>query len=78
MVNQVHDDTDQPIEDISPVIEKEAHNLNALYQEGHKAGYNVGHSQGYRTGFKAGHEVGEKRGYAKALEGLGKEKEVEK
>ena len=57
---------------LSPVIGKEAHNLNPLYQEGHKAGYDVGQIQGYQSGFKAGHEVGEKSGYAKALGRLGK------
>ena len=75
MANQ--DGIDKVSADMSPVIEKEAHNLNALYQcrfeEGYKAGYNVGHSQGYRAGFKAGYEVGEKNGYAKTLEALGKE-----
>ncbi len=50
---------------------------NNIYQEGHKAGYDVGHTRGYQAGFGAGyregHAKGYTEGYAKALERLGKE-----
>ncbi len=67
--------------DLSPVLEREAHKLNSLYQEGHKAGYEVGHTQGYQAGFGAGyrksHSKGFTNGYAKALERLAKESRLE-
>ncbi len=59
-------------EDLSPVIEGEANKLNALFQEGHKAGYGVGHTQGYQAGYGAGYREGQSKGYTsgynKALE----------
>ena len=77
MSNQNEVDQNRAIRDLDLVVEKEANNINVLYQEGHKAGYEVGHTQGYQAGFGAGyregHAKGYTEGYAKALERLGKE-----
>ncbi len=57
--------------------EKKVNQITALYQEGHKAGYDVGHTKGYQAGFRAGYREGHSKGYtsgyAKALERLGQE-----